>query len=160
MALLYATQAPHIRLFVLLALHTAAHTGALLSLSWEQVDLNSGLIYLGRTRGKKRRATVPITDVLRDALEEAAQAATSEWVIEYAGHPVRSIKSGFRAAVRRAGLEGVTPHILRHTAATWMVQSDVPLALVAAYLGNSVEMVARVYGHHSPSYAESGRGVI
>lgn len=150
--LLEATDALHVRIFVALALYTAARAGALLALTWEKVDLERGLISLGRGRGRKRRATVPIIDELRAELERALQAATSEYVIEHGGKPIASVKTGFRNAVRRAKLSGITPHVLRHTAATWMVQQGVPLAMVAAYLGNSVQMVERVYGHHSPEW--------
>ena len=66
--------------------------------------------------------------------------------------PIASIKQGFRAAARRAKLPNVTPHVLRHTAATWMVQRGVPFEMVAKFLGNSKEMVERVYGHHSPEW--------
>jgi integrase len=150
--LIAGTRRPHVRLFVLLALQTAARTGAILELTWEQVDLAAGRIAFGRSRGRKRRATVPITGPLAEALAEAVRGATSEYVIEHGGSRVESIKTGFRAACRRARLAGVTPHVMRHTAATWMVQRGVPLAMVAAYLGNSVQMVERVYGHHSPEW--------
>jgi integrase len=140
------------RLFIALALYTAARTGALLSLTWSQIDLEHKLVTLGRGRGKKRRATVPIIDELRDELMKAAEIATCQSVIEHRSKPVASIKTGFRAAARRAGLVGITPHVLRHTAATWMVQAGVPLQMVATYLGNSVQMVERVYGHHSPEW--------
>jgi integrase len=150
--LLSGAEAPHVRLFIALALYTAARTGALLELCWDQVHLDSGLIVLGRGRGRKRRATVPITEALWAELAPAAEAATGGRVIEHGGKGIQSIKTGFRAAARRAGLPGVTPHVMRHTAATWMVQHGVPLPMVAAYLGNSVEMVERVYGHHSPEW--------
>ncbi len=48
--------------------------------------------------------------------------------------------------------DAVTPHVLRHTCATWLVQSGVPLWEVAGYLGMTVEMVERVYGHHAPEH--------
>lgn len=150
--LLAATSAPHIRLFVALALYTGARTGAILALEWSQVELERRVITFGRGRGRKRRATVPIIDELGAELEKAAEGATGNIVVEHGGRAVASIKTGFRAAVRRAKLEGVTPHILRHTAATWMVQRSVPFPMVAMYLGNSVQMVERVYGHHSPDW--------
>lgn len=43
------------------------------------------------------------------------------------GHRVQSIKKGFAAATKRGGLPDVTPHILRHTAASWMAMADVPM---------------------------------
>lgn len=150
--LIDAARAPHVRLFVVLALQTAARTSAILDLRWDCVDLDRSLIFLGHGRGRKRRAVVPITNELRRELAAAIVGATCAYVIEHGGERVGSIKTGFRNAVSRAGLTGVTPHVLRHTAATWMVQAGVPLEKVAAFLGNTKEMIERVYGHHSPDY--------
>lgn len=150
--LLEAAHAPHIRLFISLALYTAARAGALKALTWAQVDLANNIIALGKGNGKKRRATVPIITELRQELEQAREIATTNWVIEFGGKPVGSIKTGFRAAVRRAGLTGVTPHVLRHTAATWMVQRGVSFEMIAKFLGDTVQMVEKVYGHHSPEW--------
>ncbi|TIU53539.1 MAG: site-specific integrase, partial [Mesorhizobium sp.] len=44
---------------------------------------------------------------------------------------------------------GISPHVFRHTAATHMVRRGVPIYIVAAVLGNSVKMIAEVYGHHA-----------
>lgn len=150
--LLDAARQPHVKVFIALALYTAGRAGALLQLTWQQVDLAAGRIDLGESRGKKRRPQVPIADELRPILEQARQAATTPFVVEYGGAPVASIKTGFRAAVRRAKLSGVSPHILRHTAASWMIQHGVPSSDVAAFLGNTEAMVERVYGHHSPDW--------
>lgn len=151
-ALMEGADAPHIKLFIGLALYTAGRAGAILQLTWDRVDLSAGIINLGEGRGKKRRSTIPITDELRAILEAASKAATIPFVVEYAGAPVASIKTGFRAAARRAKLPGVTPHALRHTAATWMVQRNVPIGMIAAWLGNSEQMIRSVYGHHSPEW--------
>jgi len=151
--LLAATVAPHARLFIALALHTAARSGAILQLTWDRVNLTARTIDMGASRGRKRRARhLPINDALRPLLEVAAAAATTQWVIEHGGAPVASIKTAFRAAATRSGIAGVTPHTLRHTAVTWMVQADVPLPMVAAYAAMSQQMVERVYGHHSPDW--------
>jgi integrase len=53
---------------------------------------------------------------------------------------------------RRAGLKDVTPHTLRHTAATWKAQSRVPLWEAAGFLGMSRETLEKVYGHHDPDH--------
>ena len=142
----------HVRAFIALALYTAGRAGALLDLTWDRVDFVAGGVDLGEARGKKRRAKVPLHSDLRPVLVEAYRARTGEWVIEHGGCKVASVKTGFRAAAARAGLNGVTPHVLRHTAATWMAQRGVPLAMIAAYLGNSAATVERVYAHHSPDH--------
>jgi hypothetical protein len=46
----------------------------------------------------------------------------------------------------------VTPHTLRHTAATWLMQASVDKWEAAGFLGMSVEMIDRVYGHHHPDH--------
>jgi integrase len=74
-------------------------------------------------------------------------------VVEHGGQPVASVKTGTRAAARRAGLPGVTPHVLRHTAATWMVMRGVPIEEVARLLGHrDSRTTQRVYAKHSPDY--------
>jgi Phage integrase family len=46
----------------------------------------------------------------------------------------------------------VTPHTLRHTAATWLMRAGVDKWEAAGFLGMSVEMLDRVYGHHHPDH--------
>lgn len=45
-----------------------------------------------------------------------------------------------------------SPHVLRHTAATLFMQAGVDVAVVAGYLGMSIEVLWTVYGHHSPMF--------
>lgn len=158
--LLAACQAPHVRLFVALGLYTAGRAGALLELTWQQVDLERGVIDLGAGSGNKRRAPVPIADALRPYLLEARSGATCDAVVEFAGGRVASVKTGFHAACRRAGLAGVTPHTLRHTAATWMAHGRVPMAEIARYLGDSERTTEKVYAKHSPDYLRGAARVL
>jgi len=151
-ALLQASKAPHVRLFIALAVYTGARMGALLELTWDRVDLVGCRIDLGKGRGRKRRATVPIMPELQAELQRASEGATTPYVIEHGGRPVATVKTGIRAAARRAELQGVTPHVFRHTAATWMVQRNVPFPMIAQWLGNTVAMIEKVYGHHSPEW--------
>lgn len=146
----------HLRVFVNLALRTAARAGAILALTWDRVDLAGRRIDYnepGRERTRKGRARVPINDTLLEVLREAYEARTCEWVVEWGGGRVGSIKHGFASAARKAKLRGVTPHTLRHTAATWMAQAGVPLWEIAGYLGHSdARMVTEVYAHASPDF--------
>jgi len=78
-----------------------------------------------------------IIEILR---EQEAGAKTAEvylrrWVakgiirdffLEWSGLPVHSVKTAFKSAVALANLPmAVTPHTLRHTAATWLMQAGV-----------------------------------
>lgn len=54
--------------------------------------------------------------------------------------------------LRKAGLRYIRIHDCRHTAATAMLEAGVPIAQVAAYLGNTVEMTERTYAHVVPRF--------
>jgi integrase len=150
-----AAKTPHLHLFVILAYSTAGRASAILELTWDRVDFTRGEIRLGLgERRTKGRATVPMTDSARVALDEARRGAVTDHVIEYGGRRVLSVKRAFKAAVARAGLPPSTsPHILRHSAAVHMAESGVSMAEIAQYLGHSSEAVTyRVYARFSPSY--------
>lgn len=158
-ALVAACRPPHLRLFVLLALHTAARHGAILDLTWFQVDLERGRIDYnapGRAQTHKRRPVVPINAPLREALSAARAGARSAYVVEYRGEKVASVKKAFAGACRAAGLVRVIPHTLRHTAATWMAQAGVPLSTVAGILGQSIARTTERYIKHHPDYLRAG----
>jgi integrase len=151
--LLASAQAEHVKTFLAICLYTAARTSAVLELTWDQVNLESGLIDLGHAPGGKARAVVPIAANLLPILTEAREAATCAHVIEHAGKSVASVKTGTRAAARRANLPGVTPHVLRHTAATWMAMKGVPIEQIARLLGHGDSRITeRVYAKHTPEY--------
>lgn len=153
----------HIKTAIYLMIGTAARVGAVLELTWDRVNFDRGTINLRTSElgPRKGRAVVPMNAELRAVLQTAKAAALTEHVIEWAGEPVASIKTGFNAAVKAAGLEGVTPHVLRHTAAVHMVEGGVPMSEVAQYLGHSNEALTfRVYGRYSPTHLRKAADVL
>jgi integrase len=155
-AIIAACEWPHIKLFCVLAATTGARMSAILELEWSRIDLDRGLIHYpdpAIAATKKGRATVPINALAREALEEAQSGATSPYVIEWASKRVRSIKKGLAAAAERAGVPWVTAHTFRHSAASILAESGVPISEIAALLGHSnTKMVETVYGKYSPGY--------
>lgn len=149
--LIQKAKPPHISLFIKLAVSTAARSGAILELTWDRIDFEKRLIDLGQGHGNKRRSIVPMHDQVYEALVEARELAQSDFVIEFMGKPVQSIKKAFARLCADCKIKG-SPHTLRHTAATWMVMAGVPLSEVARMLGDSERTVERVYGKHAPDY--------
>jgi len=152
-ALIRECQFPHMRLFVKLGLMTLARTSAILELQWTRVSFERRLLDYGEGHGNKRRALVPINDELLADLQAAKRSAYTSYVIEYRGRQVQWVKTAFAAACRRAGLpKNITPHILRHTGCTWLVEDGVPYEEIGKMAGDRADTIERVYGHHSPSF--------
>jgi integrase len=147
--------AHHIKLAILLMLSTAGRVGAILDLTWDRVDFERNQVNLrvDATGPRKGRAIVPMNAGLRAALAAAKEAALSPYVVEWAGDRVQGIKTGFNAAVRAAGLVGVSPHVLRHTAAVHMAQAGRPMSKISQYLGHtSTAVTERVYARFAPEH--------
>jgi integrase len=152
--LLDSIEAPHVRLFVTLAIATGARMSALLDLTWDRVDLEHATADLnpsGRETTNKRRTIVKLNSRALAALAEAKEAALTDHVIEYAGEPVKSIKKAIRAAAKRSGVQ-CSPHVFRHTAGVWMANADVPMEKIAQALATTVRIAEKHYARYSPSY--------
>jgi hypothetical protein len=81
------------------------------------------------------------------------------YVLHDRGERIGDIKKGFAAACKRAGIEGATPHTLKHTAATWLMQAGTDPWQAAGFLSISVEILLRVYGHHHPDQREAAQNI-
>jgi integrase len=80
------------------------------------------------------------------------------FVVKWNREPVKSVKKAFARTAKDAGPgSDVTPQVLRHTAATWLMQAGVDPWEAAGYLGMSVEMLSQRYGHHHPAHLERAR---
>ena len=159
--LLGGCQAQHIWLYMLLAVTTCARPSAILDLRWDRTDFQSDIIHLnpvGRAQTSKKRPTVKMPPALKQALLEARTQAFTDYVIEYGGYPLGSIKKAFKNAVKRAGFaddDKIVPYTLRHTGATWLAQAGVSLWSIADLLGHAdLRMVIKHYAHHHPEYQD------
>lgn len=154
--MLDAAHAPHIRLAIMLMIGTGARNEAAMQLTWDRVDFGRRMIQLRNPFDKSRRkgrATVPMNDTLYNALERAKEGAETPFVIEWAGQPVKSIKRGLKAAGKAIGRGDVSPHMLRHSSAVWLVEDGHSMWEVAQYLGHGdVKTTAKVYGRFSPNH--------
>jgi integrase len=153
----------HIARFILIGIYTGTRAGAIASASpyAEQgrsyVDLERGIFYrkaIGKRVTKKRQTPAPIPPRLLAHLRRwKDRKLIASCFVEFNGKPVSSVKRGFKTAVGLAGLSGrVTPHTLRHTAATWLMQRGVPIWEAAGFLGMSPEVLQDTYGHHHPDH--------
>jgi integrase len=161
----------HVARFILIGLYTGTRAGAIASASptaeagRSYVDLERGIFFrkpIGKRATKKRQPPAPIpARLLAHMRRWKDRKLIVSHFVEFNGKPVASVKTGFRSAVRLAGLSGkVTPHTLRHTAATWLMQRGVPIWEAAGFLGMSPEVLEQVYGHQHPDYLQTAAAAI
>lgn len=120
----------------------------LVGLRWSDVDLEERwLVVLGK--GSKERR-VPFGTCAQRALERlGARSGVSEpYVFEgRGGRPltVRTVHRIVTSLAARCGLEGVTPHVLRHSCATHLVERGASLKFVQEFLGHESLSTTQIY---------------
>lgn len=161
--LLEHVETPHVRLFIILAITTGARMTAILELRWKQVDFKHRTInfnQVDREQTNKRRPEVPLNARALTVLDEAAKGALTDFVIEWDGKPLASIKKAIRMAAERAGVH-CSPHVFRHTAGVWMAQADVPMQKISQFLGHtSTRVTERTYARYSPSFMKDAAAAL
>jgi site-specific recombinase XerD len=132
-------------------LHTGLHLSEALALQLDDVQLADGKGQVLVRQGKVR--TVPLNVQARRAMQEWLTVRPGNgshvWV-QVEGEPSDGLsnRSVERVLVRigqDAGLEHLTPHILRHTFAKNLVDRGVGLEKVAALLGHSNLNTTQIY---------------
>lgn len=182
----------HVARFILVALYTGTRSGAICAAAIRPtpgrgfVDLERGVFYRraqGTRETKKRQPPVRLpsrllahmrrwaaTDVeiktkARGKSATKGRKISHDYVVDWNGRPVTSVKKAFRSACEAAGLgwyegEGearrfrtdITPHIMRHTAATWLMQAGADPWEASGFLGMTPDVLINTYGHHHPDF--------
>jgi integrase len=143
-----ASATPYIQDIAVFALNTGLRIGEIRSLKWESVDLENNLLTVFAEKTHKIRP-VPINAGTRHVLEFWALGRKSEFVFynHQTGKPFVDLKAGFALACRKAGIEGVTWHTLRHTFASRLLDRGVDIVTVQQLLGHSTLTVTMRYTH-------------
>jgi len=155
------------RHIVVLAMLTGLRLGEVLSLRWSQVDLARRVLTIDNSRefltksGKIR--TVPLNGAAVNTLRAQngrrghsglvfPNRRGGRWSASY-------VSRTFKKRVRGAGLhESLHFHSLRHSFASWLIQSGCTLYEVQRLLGHSSIAVTQIYSHLSENQLFSAVG--
>lgn len=139
----------HLRLIVLLAIDSGLRSKEIFSLKRSDFHLDEHIIDVPAriTKALKRRIVV-----ISPRLEPELQGHFSKFNLRshdliFFGH--KDCGSSFVTACKLAGIEGLTFHGLRHTAATWMDEAGISHAAKKNMIGHSSERVHQNY--HTPT---------
>lgn len=104
------------------------------------------------TKGRRKRP-VPIIEQLRPTLERLTEGREPEerLILGPRGGVITTASlrraTGWDTVVGKLGLAGLDRHALRHTALTWMADSDVPLHMLQRVAGHTDPAVTQRYLH-------------
>lgn len=187
----------HVARFALVGLYTGTRSAAICGAAVKPterrglVDLDAGMFFRRaedavETNKRQPPCRIPdrlLTHIRRWASTEVdiktkfrgksktiGRMIAHDFVVEWQGRPVLSVKKAFKSACEAAGLgwyddkgkfkTDVTPHTLRHTAATWLMQAGVSLTNAADYLGMTEATLRKHYYHHHPDFqAEAAEAI-
>ena len=149
----------HVVRFILIGVYTGTRHNAILNLRWDSahtgghLDLERRIIYRrgsGERETSKRRPPVSIPLRLYAHLKRwSRDKGLGGRVITFHGSPILKMKRAWAKTIKEAGLgRDVTPHVLRHTCASWLLWEGKTIWDVAGIIGADASTVERVYGHH------------
>ncbi len=128
-------------------IHTGMRKGELQKLKWADLDFNRGLIGLFQTKSGKIRY-IPMTEAVKAALLKRRIKKQSEtWVFPGDSGKPFNFRKAFETARKKAGLNDLRVHDLRHTFASHLCMSGADIMTVKELLGHSSLKMTERYSH-------------
>ena len=149
----------HLANMAAFALATGLRRANVTGLRWQQIDLDRSLAWIHPDQAKARKAIAVPLNAEALAIVRSLQGKHATHVFTYKGNTITQVSTKtWYMALERAGVKDFRWHDLRHTWASWHVQSGTPLFALQELGGwESSEMVRR-YAHlaadHLAPYAE------
>ncbi len=145
---------------VLLSLSTGLRAGEIANLKWQDIDLENQMIAVKDTKNNTNRTAYMTKEIY--ALFKGKKVGKPEDYIfpDITGKKARDIARtiGFRKIIERLGFnDGVTDrrnkvvfHTLRHTFASWLAISGVPIYTIKELMGHKTIAMTERYAHLMP----------
>lgn len=132
-----------------LMLLTGARRGEILTLKWDEVNLERGCLELGDSKTGRKEVYLP--HAAREMLARLTRFDDNPHVIIGAkpGTHLVNVKDSWACIRKEAGLEDVRIHDLRHTFASLGVRSGMSLPMIGKLLGHTSQQTTQRYAHLS-----------
>lgn len=145
---------PYLYLIVVLALSTGARKMELLTLKWNDVDLQRGLMVLHETKNDYRRSLVLAGHALA-LMKEHSKIRRLDTDLVFPGikgDKPFDITSAWEWALKRAEINDFRFHDLRHCASSYLAMNGASLAEIAEVLGHKTLQMVKRYSHLSEAH--------
>lgn len=151
---LIAALPPHFGDMAMFSLATGLRQANVFGLKWEQVDMVRQAAWIHADQAKGRRAIgVPLNQTAMDVLVRQVGKHPRFVFTNANGDQVRALgHRTWQRALQTAGISDFRWHDLRHTWASWLVQSGVPLAALQEMGGWETPAMVQRYAHMSSEH--------
>ncbi|MGI6048945.1 MAG: site-specific tyrosine recombinase/integron integrase [Petrimonas sp.] len=123
----------------------------LLNLKITDIDSGNMVVHIRNSKGNKDRVVMLSNQLLQDLREYFSEYKPKEYLIEGQGGGVyseKSVQNVVKDAAARAGIKKqVTPHILRHSFATHLLENGTDIRYIQQLLGHSSIKTTEIYTH-------------
>ncbi len=146
---------------IICALNTGMRKGEIISVKWDNIDLNNNIITLEHTKTKSKKSRkIPINSIMRKLfLELKIQSDGNEYVFLNSNRKPYtrqdSLNRAFKSALKKANIGGLRFHDLRHTCATRMIENGANIVAVKEILGHSSLDMTMRYAHPEDSLKDA-----
>ncbi len=150
------------RQMAIFSLCTGLRQSNVFGLKWEQVDLDKRIAWIHPDEAKAARAIgVPLNQTAVQVLSERAGIHTTYVFTNSVNNPICGLDSRvWERSLKKAHIENFRWHDLRHTWASWLVQSGVPLLALKEMGGwEKLDMVMR-YAHLATEHLQSHADIL
>ncbi len=149
-----------LRPVVITAVYTGMRRGEILNLKWDDINFERNLIQIDETKSGSPR-DVPMSDFLRETMLALKSRSSHEYVfVNRLGKPYRDVRESFSRALKKAQIKDCTFHTLRHTAASFLVMSNVDLVTVKEILGHKTIQMTMRYSHLTGKHKQQAMNIL
>ena len=132
---------------VAFAILTGMRRGEIMRLTWQDMDLNNGIIHIYESKSGHKREVPIVPDLKNILLGMNPQLHGKVFNLT-----VKQIEHDFCQALAKAGIVGIRFHDLRHTFASHFMMGGGDLCVLQRILGHSDLKMTQRYAHLSPTY--------
>lgn len=149
-------------LFAFFLLYTGCRRGEALALKWSDIDFDNKLIHINKTayyNSNSPQFKEPKTDagmrdvILMDILAEKLKGSHNKKHYVFSLNGTDALKEsqatkGWKKYTAAVGLDGVTPHMLRHTYASLLYEAGIDVKSAQDLLGHAdISTTQNIYTH-------------
>jgi Site-specific recombinase XerD len=136
---------PELASIVVIAIETAMRQGEIMGMTWDKVDLKRQTVTLEDTKNGEKRI-VPLTTKATQILRDLPRNLDGKvWTYTQEG-----LRASYIKAVKKADIEGLTFHDLRHEGTSRFFEKGLGLMQVSAITGHKDMQMLKRYTHLKP----------